>query len=60
MKHKEPLFVTDWRYIKAPKCCHTCDNYLPNGECRIYNTIPPEEFAMTKDVCDKWDLEIGF
>jgi len=60
MKAKEPLFVTEWRHIKAPQCCHTCDNYLPNGECRIYHTIPPEEFASKVNECEFWDLEIVF
>jgi hypothetical protein len=60
MKHEEPKFVTDWREMKPPKCCHTCDNYLPNGECRQYNSIPPKDFAESINACDSWDLEVPF
>lgn len=60
MKYKEPKFVTEWREMKAPKCCHTCDNYLPDGKCRKFNMIPPEDFAMTDGACPNWVLEIGF
>lgn len=60
MKHKEPQFVTEWRQSKPPKCCHTCDNYLPNGECRQFNSIPPQEFCESVDVCESWEMEIEF
>jgi hypothetical protein len=60
MKHKEPQFVIDWRQTKPPKCCHTCESYLPNGECRQFRSIPPQEFCDSVDVCESWEMEIRF
>jgi len=59
-RHQEPKFIIEWRNAKTPQCCHTCDHYLPNGECRKYNSIPPEDFAMTVDACESWELEVPF
>ena len=60
MKHKEPQFVTEWRKMQPPKCCHTCLEYSNDGLCLMYKEIPPEQFAKTVNICDKWQLDIPF
>ena len=60
MKHPEPKMITECRELKPPRCCHTCDSYLPNGECRQFHLEPPEVFAMTDGICPNWELEIVF
>jgi len=63
MKHKEPQFVTLWRdkiQDPTPQCCHTCDNYLDDGKCWEFDSLPPKEFAESIGVCDKWFEEIPF
>lgn len=59
-RHCEPQFVVEWRNVKPPKCCHTCDWYNKEGQCEFFKMEPPEEFANTKDQCEKWIQEIPF
>lgn len=57
---QEPDFLIQWReWMRAgpPKCCHTCDEYSPDGNCLKFDMRPPEEFAATVDSCDQW-LEV--
>ena len=59
----EPQFLIDYReWVKAgpPKCCHTCDEYSPDGKCFKFDMRPPDEFAATPDACDQWIDEIPF
>jgi hypothetical protein len=62
-KLPEPDFVTKWRaWVDAgpPKCCHTCEHYMQDGRCYIYDAPPPPEFIQTTDNCDKWIHQIPF
>ena len=59
----EPDFVRAWRdWIKngPPRCCHTCEHYSINGECVVFSTAPPPEFAEAPDECEKWEQELPF
>ena len=56
-RHPEPDFVTQWRQ-PPPRCCHTCEMYGTDGLCTEFFMTPPEDFAATKNACDKWLIEI--
>lgn len=61
MKHDMPDHIKEfYRYKEPPKCCHTCDFYMDDGNCQIYNMTPPEEFAAQEGQCDKWQEVITF
>lgn len=60
MRHEEPDFVKKWRYIPAPRCCHTCDWYDKQGICQFHKSEPPKEFAETINACATWIEEIPF
>lgn len=61
MRYKEPESVIKWRAgIKAPKCCHTCDEYDAQGKCMLHWSDPPEEFAATLNACPDWIEEMAF
>ena len=59
-RHAEPQFVIDWRNLKAPKVCHTCDWYDKEGICNFHKSEPPEDFASTIGACDSWVEELPF
>lgn len=61
MRPPKPDFVIEWERSKpAPRCCHTCENYTPDGICYIHKESPPDEFVNSVDVCDFWMEEIPF
>jgi hypothetical protein len=62
MRPDEPVWLKEWRIIAAsvPKLCHTCDHYNGDGMCEKFDMYPPEEFAETKNACEKWEIECGF
>jgi hypothetical protein len=53
MRHKTPIFLRE-----VPKCCHTCEKYNMSGKCLEFDMEPPEDFAATVGVCDKWEEEL--
>ena len=62
-RHSKPEFVVAWEKIAAagpPRCCHTCDRYLPNGDCAIADSPPPVDFAAAVGVCPDWAALIPF
>jgi hypothetical protein len=59
MRHKEPDFVTTWMRGEVPKCCHLCFYYSEYGLCTVFGTEPPEDFARTIGVCEKWESNDG-
>jgi len=59
MRHKEPDFVTAWMRGEVPKCCHLCFYYSEHGLCTVFGTEPPEDFAGTIGVCEKWESNDG-
>ena len=63
MRYKEPKFVTEWKDAikqEPPRCCHTCENYLGDGSCQIFNMVAPEDFAEAVGVCSDWERAIPF
>lgn len=59
----EPEFLIQWRvWYQAgpPKCCFTCDEYDDAGHCGKFETVPPEDFAKSVDVCAQWVKRIPF
>lgn len=56
----EPDFVREWREMKQPKCCHTCDSYDSRGNCTYHVQRPPADFAACCDECPDWSAEIPF
>lgn len=57
----EPEFLIKWREWRIaalraipPKFCHSCDYYDKNGNCRLFNSRPPDDFTITQDACGKW------
>lgn len=62
-RHTEPEIVTvfrAWERAWPPKCCHTCDHYLPSGLCEEFGTEPPEDFAATPEACALWLQDLPF
>lgn len=62
-KPTPPESVTRWaRDMRgpAPRCCHTCNYYDPEGRCRFFDQRPPDDFVGTLGACDEWEDEIPF
>ena len=62
-KQPKPEFVAQWEAWQAlgpPKCCHTCEHYMQDGRCYIYDVEPPAEFIQTTDKCNRWLCGIPF
>lgn len=59
MRHEEPDFVTAYLRGEVPMCCHLCVNYDEHGLCTVFGTEPPQEFARTIGVCEKWESNDG-
>ena len=63
MRHKQPEIVTIYnKLVEAgpPRCCHSCELYGTDGLCVEFFMEPPEDFAATPGVCDKWEISIPF
>jgi len=62
-KPPEPEFLKQWReWVQKgpPRCCHTCDFFGMDGECKKFNAKPDIEFLNTQDACEYWQQDIPF
>ena len=63
MSITEPPELIAWRKSYSapmPKCCHTCYHLTDAGSCRAYLMVPPDEFKVVFDQCEKWEEACPF